>query len=168
MIARTPQEAAKVYPGDYWLSLLQPPAASEFPGTGAGQRHSAAISTQNHWVNSLKTDCNFCHQLGNQLTRALAHMDRQAGFKTHEEAWIAARSRRARQRDAAAFAQFGVQGRREDHRRLDERVAKGEVPPHAAAAEGRRAQRRRDAVGLGRPTTRSCTTRSPPTRTTRP
>src|SRR5256885_340144 len=32
--AKTPQEAAKVYPGNYWLSLLEPPAKSEFPGTG--------------------------------------------------------------------------------------------------------------------------------------
>src|SRR5205809_6878630 len=32
--AKTPQEAAKVYPGNYWLSLLEPPAASECPGTG--------------------------------------------------------------------------------------------------------------------------------------
>src|SRR6266508_2612260 len=30
MAAQTPQDAAKVYPGDSWLSLLQPPAASEF------------------------------------------------------------------------------------------------------------------------------------------
>ena len=33
-IAPTPADAAKVYPGNYWLSLLQPPAKSEFPGTG--------------------------------------------------------------------------------------------------------------------------------------
>src|SRR5256885_14781914 len=33
--AKTPQEAAKVYPGDYWLSLMEPPAAKLFPGTGA-------------------------------------------------------------------------------------------------------------------------------------
>ena len=39
--AGTPQEAAKVYPGNYWLSLLEPPAASEFPGTGP-QRCPAA------------------------------------------------------------------------------------------------------------------------------
>ena len=25
-LAKTPQEAAKVYPGNYWLSLLEPPA----------------------------------------------------------------------------------------------------------------------------------------------
>src|SRR5260221_7049462 len=33
--AKTPQEAAKIYPGNYWLSLLDPPAKNEFPGTGA-------------------------------------------------------------------------------------------------------------------------------------
>src|SRR6188472_1446183 len=33
--ASTPQEAAKVYPGNYWLSLLEPPAKTMFPGTGA-------------------------------------------------------------------------------------------------------------------------------------
>src|SRR5262245_4912544 len=32
--AKTPQEAAKIYPGNYWLSMLAPPATSEFPGTG--------------------------------------------------------------------------------------------------------------------------------------
>src|SRR5688500_13399927 len=32
--AKTPQEAAKVYPADYWLAMLEPPAKSEFPGTG--------------------------------------------------------------------------------------------------------------------------------------
>src|SRR5690349_15730089 len=30
--AKTPQEAAKVYPGNYWLSLLSPPDKSLFPG----------------------------------------------------------------------------------------------------------------------------------------
>src|SRR5690606_36067808 len=34
VVAETPQEAAQVYPGDYWLSLLQIPAENEFPGTG--------------------------------------------------------------------------------------------------------------------------------------
>ena len=35
-------------------------------GNGLGPN----MLTQNHWINSLKSDCNFCHQLGNQLTRA--------------------------------------------------------------------------------------------------
>src|ERR1700704_5811608 len=59
--AQTPQEAAKVYPGNYWLSLLEPPARSEFPGTGPqGNGLGPGMQTQNHWINSLKSDCNFC------------------------------------------------------------------------------------------------------------
>ena len=33
-VAPTPQAAAQVYPGNYWLSLIDLPDASEFPGTG--------------------------------------------------------------------------------------------------------------------------------------
>src|SRR5262245_23523933 len=32
--AKTPQEAARVYPGDYWLSMLAPPPNNLSPGTG--------------------------------------------------------------------------------------------------------------------------------------
>src|SRR5579862_7139733 len=32
--AKTPAEAAKVDPGDYWLSLIAPPPTNMFPGTG--------------------------------------------------------------------------------------------------------------------------------------
>ncbi len=35
-LAGTPQEAAAVYPASYWLSLIEPPEADEFPGTGPG------------------------------------------------------------------------------------------------------------------------------------
>src|SRR6266508_3082594 len=34
VVAPTPAAAAQVYPANYWYSLLQPPAKSEFPGTG--------------------------------------------------------------------------------------------------------------------------------------
>ncbi|HET9219315.1 MAG TPA: carboxypeptidase-like regulatory domain-containing protein, partial [Terriglobia bacterium] len=38
VIAKDPVEAAKVYPGDYWMSMLVPPAASAFPiGQGTSQ-----------------------------------------------------------------------------------------------------------------------------------
>ena len=36
---------------------------------------------------NIKSGCNFCHQLGNEITRSLGHMD-HLGFKTPEEAWI--------------------------------------------------------------------------------
>jgi hypothetical protein len=87
--AKTPQEAAKVYPGDYWLSMLEPPDKSLFPGTGPqGNGMGTSMLTQNHWVNSLKSDCNFCHQLGNQLTRSVDHVFKaKPELKTHAEAW---------------------------------------------------------------------------------
>ena len=89
--AKTPQEAARVYPGDYWLSMLAPPPNNLFPGTGQppnGNGVGTRMTDQNHWINSLKSDCNFCHQLGNQLTRSLDHVFKaKPELKTHEEAW---------------------------------------------------------------------------------
>ncbi len=79
--AKTPQEAAKVYPGDYWLSLLAPPAKNLFPGTGEksdtnpnGNGLGARMLDQDHWIDQLKKGCNFCHQLGNALTRDTQHV----------------------------------------------------------------------------------------------
>ncbi|HSC14912.1 MAG TPA: carboxypeptidase-like regulatory domain-containing protein, partial [Gammaproteobacteria bacterium] len=87
-IASSPAEAAKVYPGNYWFSLLQPPPKSAFPGTGeSGNGIPPAMATQAHWMFNLKSGCNFCHQLGSEITRTLGHMD-HLGFKTPEEAWI--------------------------------------------------------------------------------
>jgi len=87
--AKTPQEAAKVYPGNYWLSLLEPPEKSLFPGTGPqGNGVGTGMLTQNHWINSLKSDCNFCHQLGNQLTRTVDDVFKaKPEFTTHTQAW---------------------------------------------------------------------------------
>jgi hypothetical protein len=87
--ARTPQEAAKVYPGDYWLSLLQPPPKNLFPGTGPdGNGVGTRMRTQDYWINSLKSDCNFCHQLGNALTRDTKHVfAAKPELKTDKEAW---------------------------------------------------------------------------------
>jgi hypothetical protein len=89
--AKTPQEAAQVYPGNYWLSLLAPPDKSLFPGTGQppnGNGVNQRMTSQNLWINSLKSDCNFCHQLGNKLTRSVDHVFKaKPELKTHEEAW---------------------------------------------------------------------------------
>jgi hypothetical protein len=83
--AKGPLDAAKVYPGNYWLSLLEPPGKGEFPGTGAdGNGLGSAMLSQNHWINSLKSDCNFCHQLGNQLTRTVDDvLKAKPELKTH-------------------------------------------------------------------------------------
>ena len=43
---------------------------------------------QDHWINSLKSDCNFCHQLGNALTRDVKHVfAAKPELKTDAEAW---------------------------------------------------------------------------------
>ena len=85
----TGKEAAKVYPGNYWLSMLEPPAKNLFPGKGDGVNGlGPTMLTQDHWINQLKSGCNFCHQLGNQLTRSVDHvMKAHPESKTHEDAW---------------------------------------------------------------------------------
>jgi hypothetical protein len=84
-LASTPAEAAKIYPGDYWLSLLQPP--QNLPGTGpvaaGGNGFLPGVTSQDDWMHAFKKDCNFCHQLGNEITRTLGHMD-HLGFDSHE------------------------------------------------------------------------------------
>jgi hypothetical protein len=55
--AKTPQEAAKYYPAIQWYSLLDVPAKSDFPGTGAGGNGiNPNLKSQAMWVRQLKTD----------------------------------------------------------------------------------------------------------------
>src|SRR5437588_5617467 len=128
--ARTPQEAAKVYPGNYWLSLMEPPAAHEFPGNGTNGLGPAML-TQNHWINSLKSDCNFCHQLGNQLTRSVDHVfTAKPELKTHEDAWEWRLGTGVR--GTAMYSVLTNQGKTRPLRTFADwtrRVASGEVPP---------------------------------------
>jgi hypothetical protein len=141
--AKTPQEAAKVYPGNYWLSLLEPPAKSEFPGTGpvasGGNGLSTGMLSQNHWINSLKSDCNFCHQLGNQLTRSVDHVFKaKPELKTHAEAWEWRLGTGVR-----GTSMYGVLNATQGKDRSvkvyadwTERIAKGEVPPAPPRPKG--------------------------------
>ena len=89
VLAGTPTAAAQYYPGNYWLSLMEPPDESMFPGTGSdGNGMGTSMRTQSHWLDSLKSDCNFCHQLGNLQTRDVQHVfDAKPDLTTHAEAW---------------------------------------------------------------------------------
>ena len=89
------------------------------------------MQSQNHWVNSLKSDCNFCHQLGNQLTRSVDHvLKAKPELKTHAEAWEWRLGTGVR-----GNSMYGVLTNQGPPRALKtysdwtERVAKGEVPP---------------------------------------
>src|SRR5439155_8953965 len=55
VLAKTPREAAEIYPASYWASLLEPPKKTEFPGTGPkGNGISPEIKTQDEWINIIK------------------------------------------------------------------------------------------------------------------
>jgi hypothetical protein len=135
--AATPQDAAKVYPGNYWLSLLEPPPAAEFPGTGANGLGPAML-TQNHWVNSLKSDCNFCHQLGNRLTRSVDHVFKaKPELTSHAEAWEWRLGTGVR--GTSMYAVLNTQGKDRSLKAYadwTERIAKGEVPPAPPRPKG--------------------------------
>jgi hypothetical protein len=65
--AKTPQEAAKVYPANFWYAMLELPPKSAFPGDG--KTISKTMDTQAEWMGALKLSCNLCHQIGTAATR---------------------------------------------------------------------------------------------------
>jgi hypothetical protein len=137
--ARSSQEAARVYPADYWLSLLEPPAKSEFPGSGPqGNGLGPGMLTQNHWVYQLKSGCNFCHQLGNQLTRGVDHvLEARPDLTAHQDAWEWRLGTGVR--GNAMYATATGMGMARTTKALadwTERVAKGEVPPAPSRPQG--------------------------------
>ena len=66
--------AAHYYPANYWYSLLEVPAETEFAAP-AETGISSNIKSQAQWIHLIKTDsCESCHQLGNQYTRTIPAM----------------------------------------------------------------------------------------------
>ena len=137
VVAPTPADAAKVYPGNYWLSLLQPPPKSAFPGTGEkGNGIPPAMDSQAHWIYNIKSGCNFCHELGTQITRTLGHMD-HLGFKTPEEAWVYRTQLGVRgSAMAGTMAQWGTQAGAKVLADWTTRIAQGEIPPQPPRPAG--------------------------------
>ena len=76
--------AAQFYPANYWYSLVQPPAKSEFPGTGAkGNGIGEGMKSQADWINEMR--CGACHQIGSKATR---EMPASLGtFDSSADAW---------------------------------------------------------------------------------
>ena len=99
--ARTPQEAAKVYPGRLLASRCRGAGEDRVSRHGTqGNGLGPDMLTQNNWVYQLKSGCNFCHQLGNALTRTLDHVyeGRARDQDAPGRVGMAARDRCARQR----------------------------------------------------------------------
>jgi len=128
--AANPQEAAVIYPADYWLSLLKPPAPDQFPGTGPqGNGVAAALKDQTMWLNDLKSNCHLCHQLGSKITRSLEHMD-HLHFKSPEEAWDYRTQLGVRGSSMYAFFNmFGRESAMHTFADWTSRIKAGAVPP---------------------------------------
>ena len=127
-VAPTPVEAARVYPANYWYSLIEPPAPGEFPGTGPdGNGIAANLQNQGQWVDIQKQGCMLCHQLGNRIIRQIDNLEQ---FDSTLAAWdhrvkmgqrgsqmTNVMSRFGRERGLQMFADWS------------DRVAAGAVPP---------------------------------------
>ena len=133
--AGSPQEAARVYPSNYWYSLLEPPAADEFPGTGAGGNGiSRRLQSQAAWVDITKQGCQLCHQMGNRFTFDTSHLtqfdssiaawDHRLTFGQRGSQMSGVLSRLGRDRGLAMFADWS------------DRIAAGEVPAAPPRPQG--------------------------------
>src|SRR5262245_51018166 len=106
--ASSPAAAAEYYPAAYWLSLMEVPAKSEFPGTGdAGNGISQNIKSQGDWIRSVKSGgCTACHALGTKATREIPAA--LGPFPTTAAAWDRrVRSGQAGAQMSGALNQFG-------------------------------------------------------------
>jgi hypothetical protein len=130
VVAKSAEEAAQIYPPNYWYSLLEPPAEREFPGTGPdGNGIATNLMTQKQWLNNLKSGCNFCHELGTKITRSLDHM-KDLNFKSSEEAWGYRTQLGVRGGSMAGiFSAFGRENAEHVFADWTDRIAAGEVPP---------------------------------------
>lgn len=128
-VASTPQEAARVYPANYWYSLLEVPPESEFPGTGPeGNGIAEGMRSQAEWIDMTKQGCQLCHQLGSQVTRQITHLS-HLGFDSTYEAWDHRVQAGIRGGTMSTFMnRFGRERGLESYASWTDRIAAGEVP----------------------------------------
>ena len=112
--AANAREAAKVYPANYWYSLLKLPPASAFPGDG--NYIAPGVGSQGEWMGNLKLTCNLCHQIGTSATR----------FATRE-AWDVGMRKSPNMFRGAT--RFGYEAFLDVFGDWSERIHSGEVPP---------------------------------------
>ena len=133
--ASTPQEAAQVYPANYWYSLLEVPGNREFPGTGAeGNGIAASLQHQGAWVDLTKQGCQLCHQMGNRFTFDISHLDR---FDSSTAAWdhrVTVGQRGSQM--SRALDRFGRARVLEMFATWSDRIATGDVPPEPPRPQG--------------------------------
>jgi hypothetical protein len=135
-VAPDARSAARIYPANYWYSLINIPPESEFPGTGpTGNGIGPQMLTQHHWISQIKVNCNVCHQMGNQATREIPKA--LGTFAKTVDAW----DRRVQTgQDGAGMSQaVSVLGRARGlqmYADWTDRIGAGEVPPAPPRPQG--------------------------------
>lgn len=129
--------AAEYYPAGYWLSLLEIPDESQFPGTGpAGNGIHPNVKHQADYIRLVTSGgCVVCHQIGNKATRTLP--DLFNGYDTSAAAW----ARRIQSGQAGAFMTrtitgMGLEATTKMFGDWTDRIAAGELPPVPKRPEG--------------------------------
>ena len=112
--AASTQEAAKVYPANYWYSLLRLPPSSTFPGDG--QYIARNYETQGEWLEDLKLNCNLCHQIGTSATRLASREAWDVGMRKSPNMFRGAQG-------------FGYEAFLDVFGDWSERIHSGAVPP---------------------------------------
>ncbi len=136
VIAPDAHAAAQYYPAGYWLSLIEVPDKSAFPGTGpSGNGISPNIPHQQAWLRSLKSGgCTACHALGNKATREVP--SELGEFSSTVAAW----ERRVQSGQAGGSMANGLnrmgQASYEMFADWTDRIMGGELPPAPPRPEG--------------------------------
>ena len=131
-VAPDAKTAAKLYPGNYWYSLMKVPEKNEFPGTGpTGNGISTNVKSQGQWIHLVKTDsCESCHQLGGEYTRTIPAMFKN--FDSPAKAWERrVRSGQAGNAMVSGLGQLGPQRATAEFGSWSDRIAHGELPAQA-------------------------------------
>ena len=136
VVAPNEQAAAQYYPGNYWYSLIEPPPAHEFPGTGPdGNGIAENLQSQGAWVDIMKQGCQLCHQLGNTATREVAHVDE---FDSTAAAWDHRVQTGQRGTSmSATMSRFGRQRALDMFADWTDRIAAGETPERPPRPKGK-------------------------------
>jgi hypothetical protein len=134
--APSPQAAAHYYPAGYWYSMLELPAAHEFPGTGPeGNGISPNIRNQAQWRRMVGNNaCLSCHQMGDLGTRKIP--DELGSFPSSVAAWE--QRIRAGQAGGSMVGATSFMGPRalELFAEWTDRIAAGEIPPAPPRPQG--------------------------------
>ena len=139
VVAPNPKAAAQYYPAGYWISLLNVPDKSEFPGKG-GSGVGTSIKSQDHFLGLMKTgdifgSCMTCHQLGDKATREIPKA--LGTFPSTKDAWL----RRIQSGQSGGdmvkmFNYLGTQRTVAMFADWTDRIAAGEVPPAPPRPQG--------------------------------